>query len=363
MKQELFHLLLLSFALIFFGCAAGYMKIIKAGRTGEIDEVRSFVKAEPGILKEEDYQGRSVLMKAVEEGLLKTVKTLVEEGADVNYKSNKDGSTAFMYAAGSGRTEMARFLIGKGARINEKDNSGNSAAFWAAANGRNKTLIYLLNNKADAKKRNKAGLSLIQYASAFNNAKGVKLLMNKGFYDKKMEMSRLMIAIANGDKKTTERIIERNNTAEFSKQDFGGRTPLMWAVICGDRNAAVKLCSDKKSLQMTDIASQNAMHYAAMLGRLETAKVLMNMDINLKQRNKNGYTPLVLAMQNGDIEMIKYILSTPDGKKTVNIQDNRGLTPYNIAEFHLYDVPRNKSSRIKSYIYKMGGRPAPKKKK
>lgn len=98
---------------------------------------------------------------ASSQGAAETVNLLIKAGADVNYQ-NKFGFTALMLARYD--VEILNLLIKAGAKINPQDKNGNTAIFYAITDEDVNKLKYLLENGADTKVKNKAGLSPLEFA-------------------------------------------------------------------------------------------------------------------------------------------------------------------------------------------------------
>lgn len=74
------------------------------------------------------------------------------------------------------------------------------------------------------------------------------------------------------------------------------------------------------------------MHWAALFGLVDTAKILIDAKSDINAQTKTGETPLHLSAEKGKIEMVKYLLEC--GAKT-DIRDkgaNGGATPYEAAK-------------------------------
>lgn len=62
------------------------------------------------------------------------------------------------------------------------------------------------------------------------------------------------------------------------------------------------------------------------------AKELLTMKADVNCKNKSGRTPLHIAAQKGNAELVKILLSFGANK---TIKDNLGMTPLNFAEGNL----------------------------
>lgn len=77
------------------------------------------------------------------------------------------------------------------------------------------------------------------------------------------------------------------------------------------------------------IASKDEIFYAAANGRLDEVKELIKADPDLiSSKEEHGYTPLHLAVQEGQKDVAAYLLAN---KADINARENRNETPLHIA--------------------------------
>jgi TonB family protein len=104
-------------------------------RTGQVDAVRSLLRAAPPDLDAADAEEETALMHAVREGHDEIVEMLLEAGADVD-RQNQRGETALHLAARHGRTASARLLLHAGADFELRDSEARSPLYRAVENRR-----------------------------------------------------------------------------------------------------------------------------------------------------------------------------------------------------------------------------------
>lgn len=78
----------------------------------------------------------------------------------------------------------------------------------------------------------------------------------------------------------------------------------------------------------TDNNGWTALHLAAMYGRLEACKYLVENGADINKQRKDGWTPLHTACNNGRVDVIKYLV---DKRADISIKDIDGKTPLTIA--------------------------------
>ena len=112
-------------------------------------------KADPNL---GDRRGITPLALAVSNSDLKKVRRLVEAGASVEKPILGGRLTPLLLAARTGSRDVVRYLLKKGAAPNgHADPEGNTPLHYAAATNNAGVTWLLLQHKADAAKRNKAG--------------------------------------------------------------------------------------------------------------------------------------------------------------------------------------------------------------
>ena len=70
------------------------------------------------------------------------------------------------------------------------------------------------------------------------------------------------------------------------------------------------------------------MHYAALRGRKETAKLLISSGADVNAKNVEGGTPFHLAAEEGQQQIVELLISK---KADINARDNKGKTPLDWA--------------------------------
>ena len=93
-------------------------------------------------------QEGSDLITAVAYQDLDKVKNLIEAGVDINYQEESAGATALIMSAMYNFGDIARYLIGKGADISIKNNAGHTA-LMASAGSSEEVFDLLVANGAD----------------------------------------------------------------------------------------------------------------------------------------------------------------------------------------------------------------------
>jgi ankyrin repeat protein len=126
----------------------GERPIMTAARTGNATVVKSLLETKVDVNAVEQSRGQSALMWAAAEGHADIVRLLVEHGAEVQAKS-KSGSTALLLAARDADLDTTRVLLAAGAKVNDASADGTTALLIATVRGHTKYAEFLLDQGAD----------------------------------------------------------------------------------------------------------------------------------------------------------------------------------------------------------------------
>lgn len=112
-------------------------------------------------------------------------------------------------------------------------------------------------------------------------------------------MTALIIAAANGDIGWVKLLLEQPGILGNIQQEFNGYTALI---------------------------------YAAKYGFLDVVEALLQAEVDPTIRDAEGETALFVAAKQGHPKIVERLLQHQQGVKTLNVPDNNGLTPAQIAE-------------------------------
>lgn len=224
----------------------------------------------------ETPQGRvlgdvEMMMAGAEAGRLDIVVTFLNKGMDPN-ASGRNGFTALIVAAARGQTEIIDLLLARGADVNKVNDTGWSALMEAAFRDEDRTVMHLL----------KAGARM-------DNA------------ETKNGLTALMIA-AKGD-----------------------RPDAVTAMLAA--GADVKAVDKKRGLTALHHTLASPKHSS-----FEIAAELLVSGADPEHKAKDGYTPLMSAVDSGKVAKISLILSesinvdaqTKDGRRALTIAAGNG---------------------------------------
>lgn len=225
------------------------------------------------------------LFEAVEKGDLEQVKLLISNGADINLK-DPNGWIPLHIAARRGYVDIAALLIKNGAsgalvnaRINSRDDASGLTPLHLAADKGHVDMVELLLRQPRIQVNVHAayGHTPLEFASDNGHLDIVKLLLARG--------------------------------ADIEAADDWNVTPL-FAAVRNNHQEIVKLLLDRGANVEPRIKPEmeTALNRAAQEGYLEVAKMLLNAGAYVDVRNLNDFTPLQLAVTQGNQDMVELLL-------------------------------------------------------
>ena len=108
--------------------------------------------------------------------------------------------------------------------------------------------------------------------------------------------------------------------------DENGRTPLMWASICGHAGAVQVLIEKGASLEATDKYGKTPLMWASINGHTTAVGVLVEKGACLEAADTLGQTALMLACQNGHVEAVRVLVASYSEGGPVDLADKLGQT-------------------------------------
>jgi ankyrin repeat protein len=150
------------------------------GALNNLEEVKTLLKGNPGLISSKDDKDRTPLHSAVISGYKTTAEVLLVSGAAVNAKDNS-GSTPLHYAAALGKRDLAELLLASKADVDAKASTGWTPLHWAAYKGYKDVAELLLASKADVNAReDQVGATPLHWAALEGHKDMVDSLLAKG---------------------------------------------------------------------------------------------------------------------------------------------------------------------------------------
>ncbi|MBN1798262.1 MAG: ankyrin repeat domain-containing protein [Spirochaetales bacterium] len=252
-----------------------YATPIIAATSGNYELIRLAIKHNIGI-EYRDHAGCTPLMRAAELGHADIVELLLTSGADPNIQ-NDFGDTALMTAVDAGQLESVRALLKHNVDLELKDEYNSTALCIACKRGYAAIAKLLIEHNADANITDKYNKTLLDNA-LLHGYKKISLL--------------LAAAIK-----------------EFDKPGYLGLTPLMYAAWKGFLDVCEVLIQRGANINLQDKNDRDsALHMAAAQGHADVVKLLLAKGARLDIHNKEGKTPLDLAREAENQEIIDILL-------------------------------------------------------
>ncbi|MBU3557916.1 ankyrin repeat domain-containing protein [Polynucleobacter sp. Ross1-W9] len=193
-------------------------------------------------------------------------------------------------------------------------------------------VVFALNNIALAQTDEQ--ITDFAKAAKFNDVSTVKKLVSEGVNPNTLDpKGELMLNLAIKDKSNDViTFLLSNKATDVDISNKYGETPLMIASIEGNLPLVKALVQNKKA-QMDHIG-WTPLHYASSRGHLEVAEFLLANGAIVDSMSPGNTTPLMMAVQSGNEQLIKLLL---DKGADLQIRNTNGLTAIDIAV--IYDKP------------------------
>jgi ankyrin repeat protein len=263
-------------------------------------------------------------------------KWLIIKGKiNMNVQDNY-GRAPLHWAAYKGQTAVAELLINAGVQINEKDNYGYIPLNLAAEECHIAVAELLINVGAQVNEKDNESWTALHYAAEKGHIALAELLINAGAdinAKEKKDYTPLHWAVDNGRTAVAELLI--NAGADVNMKDLYGRIPLHEAAF-QVHTAAELLINANAQINEKDNYGYTSLHLAAGRNNVTFFELLSSLNINSNGRlvrlgalNKVEAFRKLLGSGLFDRNWLKFMLSY--GDLNVNIGDNKGQTPLDIA--------------------------------
>jgi ankyrin repeat protein len=233
------------------------------------------------------------LADAVERRDIDRVDLLLRSGADVN-GTQGDGATALHWAVYTDETSLVDRLLDAGANVNAANDHGVTPLALACESRNEAVIAALLRRGADPNASVSSGESALMTASRAGTVAGVKALLARG---------------------------ANVNVAEQSH----GQTALMWAVSERHPDVVRLLIEAGADVRARSRVRRRTVQVANRYGDQNSVRGVTEMDLG-------GFTPLLFAVRNGDIQSARLLLaagadvndSTPSGVSALVLAAHSG---------------------------------------
>ena len=171
-------------------------------------------------------------------------------------------------------------------------------------------------------------------AAKFDNVSEVESLLSKGVNPNAVDPNgnpMLLLAIKDNSSQVIDLLLSNPKT-DVDLSNKSGETPLMIASIQGNLALVKTLVLKHKAI--LDHIGWTPLHYACAKGHLEVAEFLIVNGALIDSVSLNGTTPLMMAVQSGNEQLVKLLL---DKGANLQLRNTQGLSAIDIAD--IYDKP------------------------
>jgi ankyrin repeat protein len=229
----------------------------------------------------------SILIAAFLFGCGQSKEQAIQELEKLNVKFTPDD---FVQSAEKGDLKAIQLFLNAGIDCNVQSASGLTALMAASKNGRIDVVNKLLDQKVNVDAQSKQGVTALMLAAENNQVEIVRLLLKKN--------------------------------ADPNIEDQTGWTALMKAVYQGNTDCVGALAA--RSRQEVN----RGLLIAALTGRKEIAKILLDNGAEVDSRADDGRTPLMLAASKGDNDLVSFLLKAGADP---TLADKSGATASSLA--------------------------------
>jgi ankyrin repeat protein len=276
------------------------------------------------------------LVDAAARGDIAAVKAALSNKTDVN-RAQPDGATALSWAVHGDDLEMADLLIRAGADVNAANDYGVSPLALACTNRSVAMVEKLLKASANPNVANWTGETPLMTCIATGSVEAVKVLLDfkadPNTAEDKRGQTPLMWAVAKKQSEIVELLVDHK--AAVSARSSYIPTPEPFNLPCSKeqpcRNGKMEGFSYGPNFHYRKtVGGFTPLMFAAQQGDIESAKILLEAGANVDESTLEDGSALVVAAASGNEEMAAFLLSrgaNPDAK------DGYGITPLHYA-FH-----------------------------
>ena len=277
-------------------------KLFDLAGDNEIEELKRFIEKHPEYIDSVDEDGYTALMMAVARYDIEVVECLLENGANIDIQQQHSGRTALIIAMEHNYTDIAQLLISKHADVNKQDDRGRTALMLAAAMNKLTIVRTLIEAGADVNKQDNQGNTALMDAASSNADEVLKLLIIKyadiNIENKHGETALIQAAMYRLDRSIVETLIAKG--ADITRVNRKLKTAFEVANDMWPKSDVAKLLFIENVLQLpyVDVNERNkygftALMLAAQLGKRESVQRLLdekNADVNLINEGKRAST-------------------------------------------------------------------------
>lgn len=288
-------------------------------------------------IDQQDKTGATPLHWAIQRNHEEIVSMLLDKGANPTI-SNVNGVTPLHLAAEKSKVGLIFILLSKKVDIEARDSTGATPLLWAIGGNNREAVETLLIRGANFEAQNQEGWRPIHVATANGNEEIVTILLNKGTSlraKNKANNTALHLALEKGYQEVALSLIKkglrseyldlnRNNVSTFHLAVWRGYKDVV-QVFLKDKNYAKKGIDRKEVIDSKDREGNTPLHLAVSQGHTEIIKALLKAKADLQVKNHKGETPLSIAINKNDINTTALLLEV---KTKISYKNDGNFLPY-----------------------------------
>ena len=291
----------------------------EAAKRDQADELQKVLAANMDWIEKKDKYQRTPLHSAARYGALKAASLLLEQGVDLDVK-DESGNTPLHLASISRHDEIVDLLIQHHADVNTLNTQGLPPLYLASLYGNPESIKLLLAAGADINFRDADGNTPLHTAVLYRHPENLDELLkvnpdidaiNTAGY------TPLHLAVRRPDnEKAIELLLQQR--ADVNIPDPTGRNALLVSVGSHQKEYIALLVSNGIDINSQDNDGNTALHYPlfnVLENKLylplskEIVKILMEEGADPHIRNKEEKSPMDLAVESGENELINLLKS------------------------------------------------------
>jgi len=245
-----------------------------------------------------EARGNTALIKAAQRAHTEVIRVLLAQGKGIEVDAQtKDGETPLWFVVEAEDLEAVKLLHDHGAKINHTNNFGSSMLVGTFLHKRFEVLDYLVAKGADINMADSAGHTPLMTAITSLGGKNAKSIF-----------------------KFVEKFLTYKPKLDFEqiKGGGGGYSAMHLAARIGVVDAGKLLLDNGASIDIKSLATGGTpLHTAASANQIDFAKFLLKRKANLEIYDSSGSTPLMLAVQQSDEDMVEVLV---DAGAAINIK-------------------------------------------
>ncbi|QQR49310.1 ankyrin repeat domain-containing protein [bacterium] len=271
------------------------------------------------------------LFEAIGDGDSVRLRALIADEANIN-ATDHFGKTSLHWASFCSNPECIRILLNAGANANSFDGMNLTPLHWASYSGHTECVEALLEGGATIDSLNQTNQTPLHLASSYGHVECVKKLIEKGANVNALDndhITPLHMAVNSNNIECVKALASVPNI-NLNQLSATWHTPFSIAVEQGKTECMRELIGAGVDVNTTeDFDGATALHNAASFDYLSTrTSVLLELGANIHAVDNDNNTPLHIAACNGQVDVLKELLSHG---ADANARNNQGKTALHLA--------------------------------